>query len=213
MNKSTLQRKMSHDDPIGKSKINSNVTMGRRLAVSSSLSGSVTSLTSSSSHSRTSSTQDDQLSSSSSSASLSSPTASQAQTMSVLTDRNSTSNGATPFVDRRKAVGGKIKPFVPDYTGDQERRFMRASNGKGSTTAKRQNSTQISGQKRKSLQLTIISENQIKKTAKLGKDLEFDCFRYKSILIMGFFFQVKVNSEKFMKVSIMMMQQIKQAYQ
>src|SRR5262249_4461042 len=144
------------------------ISLDRRRMLSSTLSGSVTSLNSSSSRSRASSTQEDPLSTSSSSASLSSTSPSQHHVISSLNDQNSTTN-PIPFVDRRKAVGGKIKPFVPEYNNDNDGRRTKLSNGKSSATNKRLTVPVATPQKRKSLQLTIISPSQIKQTAKLGE--------------------------------------------
>jgi hypothetical protein len=132
------------------------VTLSRR----STLSGSVTSLNSSSSRSRASSTQEDPLSTSSSSASLSSSSPSQPQPTSTVNETNNPIINPIPFVDRRKSVGGKIKPYVPDFSNDNERRSTK--------TTKRSTIPVVHVQKRKSLQLTLISPNQIKQTAKLG---------------------------------------------
>ncbi len=166
--KPNLSRQISNDETSTNHKNTQSASLNRRPTLSSTLSGSVTSLNSSSSRSRASSTQEDPLSTSSSSASLSSSSPSQNQAISLVNDQNSIAN-PIPFVDRRKAVGGKIKPFVPDFSNDNERRSAKISNGKSSTTIKRSTIPFISVQKRKSLQLTIISPNQIKQTAKLGE--------------------------------------------
>ncbi len=166
--KPTLHRQISNDEITS----NHKNSQTRRPTFSSALSGSVTSLNSSSSRSRASSTQEDPLSTSSSSASLSSSSLSQSQhqAISSVNEQNPPAN-SIPFVDRRKVVGGKIKPFVPDFSNDNDRRSMKHSNGKNSTTTKRLNTPIVAVQKRKSLQLTIISPSQIKQTAKLGKDI------------------------------------------
>ncbi|CAF3493251.1 unnamed protein product [Adineta steineri] len=168
--KSSLNRQTSSEEPTTSNhKINHPSSLTRRTTFSSSLSGSVTSLNSSSSRSRASSTQEDPLSTSSSSASLSSSSPSQHQTIISSNDQNSAGN-TNSFVDRRKTFGGKIKPFVPDFNNDNERRSMKVSNGKISTTTiKRSSVPSVTAQKRKSLQLTLISQNQIKQTAKLGE--------------------------------------------
>ncbi|CAF0752326.1 unnamed protein product [Adineta steineri] len=168
--KSSLNRHTSSEEPTASNhKINHPSSLTRRTTFSSSLSGSVTSLNSSSSRSRASSTQEDPLSTSSSSASLSSSSPSQHQTIISPNDQNSAGN-TNSFVDRRKTFGGKIKPFVPDFNNDNERRSMKVSNGKISTTTiKRSSVPSVTAQKRKSLQLTLISQNQIKQTAKLGE--------------------------------------------
>jgi hypothetical protein len=163
-----LSKQTSGEDTSNNHKTTQPVSLNRRPTLSSTLSGSVTSLNSSSSRSRASSTQEDPLSTSSSSASLSSGSPSQPQAISSITDQNSIPN-TNPFVDRRKAVGGKIKPFVPDFNNDNERRSSKGSNGKSSTATKRLSVANVSAQKRKSLQLTIISPSQIKQTAKLGE--------------------------------------------
>ncbi|CAF2625603.1 unnamed protein product [Rotaria sp. Silwood2] len=144
------------------------VNLNRRPTFSSTLSGSVTSLNSLSSRSRASSTHEDPVSSSSSSASLSSNSPSQHQATSLFNDRNIATN-TTPFVDRRKTVGGKIKPFVPDFNNDNERRLTKNGNGKNSSSTKRSIVPVLTVQKRKSLHLTIISPSQIQQTAKLGE--------------------------------------------
>ncbi len=166
--KQDLNRRTSNDETSSNHKKTQNVNINNRPTLSSTLSGSVTSLNSSSSRSRASSTQEDPLSTSSSSASLSSSSPSQPQAVSTINDQNSITN-TIPFVDRRKAVGGKIKPFVPDYNNDNERRSAKVSNGKNSTATKRSTIPAITAHKRKSLQLTIISPSQIKQTAKLGE--------------------------------------------
>ena len=166
--KPTLNRLISNDESTSNPKITQPTSLTRRPTFSSALSGSVTSLNSSSSRSRASSTQEDPLSTSSSSASLSSNSLSQHQTIPLVNDQNPTTN-AVPFVDRRKSVGGKIKPFVPDFSNDNDRRSVKLSNGKLSTTAKRLTTPFVTVHKRKSLQLTFISTSQIKQTAKLGK--------------------------------------------
>ncbi|CAF0754526.1 unnamed protein product [Adineta steineri] len=168
--KSSLNRQTSSEEPTTSNhKINHPSSLTRRTTFSSSLSGSVTSLNSSSSRSRASSTQEDPLSTSSSSASLSSSSPSQHQTIISPNDQNLAGN-TNSFVDRRKTFGGKIKPFVPDFNNDNERRSMKVSNGKISTTTiKRSSVPSVTAQKRKSLQLTLISQNQIKQTAKLGE--------------------------------------------
>ena len=132
------------------------------------MSGSLTSLNSLSSRSRASSIQEDPLSTSSSSASLSSTSPSQHQAISSINDQNSITN-IIPFIDRRKSVGGKLKPFVPDFNNDTERRSAKVINGKSSTSIKRSSAAVVTAQKRKSLQLTIISPSQIRQTAKLGE--------------------------------------------
>ena len=166
--KANISRQVSNDETSSHPKSAQHVSLSRRSTLSSALSGSVTSLNSSSSRSRASSTQEDPLSTSSSSASLSSGSPSQHQPLSSIPDSNSV-NDPVPFVDRRKAVGGKIKPFVPDSNNDNERRSAKASNGRSSSATKRLNVPVVSSQKRKSLQLTIISPSQIKQTAKLGE--------------------------------------------
>jgi hypothetical protein len=166
--KQTFNRQISNDDTSNNHKSTTQPVSVSRRPLSSALSGSVTSLNSSSSRSRASSTQEDPLSTSSSSASLSSGSPSQNQAISLINDQNPITN-PIPFVDRRKAVGGKIKPFIPDFNNDNERRSAKVSNGKSATTMKRSAASVISGQKRKSLQLTIISPSQIKQTAKLGE--------------------------------------------
>lgn len=147
------------------------INLTRRPTLSSTLSGSVTSLNSSSSRSRASSTQDDPLSTSSSSASLSSNSPSQHQPSTSINDSNAPTN-TVPFVDRRKSVGGKIKPFVPDTVNDttnERRPTARSANGRNASIVKRTSAPVVTVQKRKSLQLTLISPDQIKQTAKLGE--------------------------------------------
>lgn len=161
---------MSSDEVKNQDRPSFSANLNRRSTFSSALSGSVSSLNSlSSSRSRASSTHDDPLSTSSSSASLSSVSQSQHQGTSSSNNRNQPAESA-PFVDRRKSVGGKIKPFVPDYNNENERRTAKNSNGKNSTVIKRSAAPGVTVQKRKSLQLTIISPSQIQQTAKLGRE-------------------------------------------
>ena len=122
--KPVLQRHMSVDETSTNHRTIPASNLNRRPTISSALSGSVTSLNSSSSRSRASSTQEDPLSSSSSSASLSSGSPSQNQVIPSTNDQQSTAN-TIPFIDRRKTVGGKIKPFVPDFNSDNERRSVK----------------------------------------------------------------------------------------
>lgn len=163
-----MNRQISNDEKKSNIKNSPPVTLSRRPTFSSTLSGSVTSLNSLSSRSRASSIQDGPLSTSSSSASLSSSSPSQNQPIPVVTERSSVKNTAA-FVDRRKSVGGKIKPFIPDFNNDNERRSKKVSNGNNSSLLKRSTNSSVAVQKRKSLQLTLISPNQIQQTAKLGR--------------------------------------------
>ncbi|CAF1082033.1 unnamed protein product [Rotaria sp. Silwood1] len=166
--KQSVNRRVSNDEGKTTDKKSPTINLNRRPTFSSTLSGSITSLNSISSRSRASSTHEDPSSTSSSSASLSSNSPSQHQTISALNDRNTVTN-TTPFVDRRKTVGGKIKPFVPDFNNDKERRSTKNSNGKNSSLIKRSVVPVLTVQKRKSLHLTIISPGQIQQTAKLGE--------------------------------------------
>ncbi|UJR38014.1 hypothetical protein I4U23_030696 [Adineta vaga] len=166
--KPVLQRHISMEESSTNHKPIPSTSLTRRPTFSSALSGSVTSLNSSSSRSRASSTQDDPLSSSSSSASLSSSSPSQPQTISSPNDPNTTAN-TNPFIDRRKTVGGKITPFVPDFNDENQRRSVKFLNGKNSSLTRRSTTAAVTVQKRKSLQLTLISPSQIKQTAKLGE--------------------------------------------
>ncbi|CAF0802674.1 unnamed protein product [Rotaria sordida] len=166
--KQNSNRQTNNEDGKTTRKKSPSINLNRRSTFSSTLSGSVTSLNSLSSRSRASSTHEDPLSTSSSSASLSSNSPSQHQATSLLNDRNPITN-TTPFVDRRKNVGGKIKPFIPDFNNDNERRSTKISNGKNSTSIKRSTIPVLQVQKRKSLHLTIISPSQIQQTAKLGE--------------------------------------------
>ncbi|CAF2134995.1 unnamed protein product [Rotaria magnacalcarata] len=166
--KSNLGRVISNEETKSNDKPTTSVNIHRRTTFSSALSGSVSSLNSLSSRSRASSTHDDPLSTSSSSASLSSGSPSQQQEVSSSNHRNAAAS-PTPFVDRRKTVGGKIKPFVPEYNNENERRSSKTSNGKNSAIVKRSAPQGTTVQKRKSLQLTIISPSQIQQTAKLGE--------------------------------------------
>ncbi|CAM4799396.1 unnamed protein product [Rotaria magnacalcarata] len=166
--KSNLGRVISNEETKSNDKPTTSVNIHRRTTFSSALSGSVSSLNSLSSRSRASSTHDDPLSTSSSSASLSSGSPSQQQGVSSSNHRNAAAS-PTPFVDRRKTVGGKIKPFVPEYNNENERRSSKTSNGKNSAIVKRSAPQGTTVQKRKSLQLTIISPSQIQQTAKLGE--------------------------------------------
>ncbi|CAF0910276.1 unnamed protein product [Rotaria sordida] len=166
--KQNSNRQTNNEDGKTTRKKSPSINLNRRSTFSSTLSGSVTSLNSLSSRSRASSTHEDPLSTSSSSASLSSNSPSQHQAASLLNDRNPITN-TTPFVDRRKNVGGKIKPFIPDFNNDNERRSTKISNGKNSTSIKRSTIPVLQVQKRKSLHLTIISPSQIQQTAKLGE--------------------------------------------
>ncbi|CAM4799399.1 unnamed protein product [Rotaria magnacalcarata] len=161
-------RVISNEETKSNDKPTTSVNIHRRTTFSSALSGSVSSLNSLSSRSRASSTHDDPLSTSSSSASLSSGSPSQQQGVSSSNHRNAAAS-PTPFVDRRKTVGGKIKPFVPEYNNENERRSSKTSNGKNSAIVKRSAPQGTTVQKRKSLQLTIISPSQIQQTAKLGE--------------------------------------------
>jgi hypothetical protein len=166
--KPSLNRQISNEETKSLNKTTQPVTLARRPTFSSTLSGSVTSLNSSSSRSRASSVQEDPLSTSSSSASIASTSPSQHQGMSSINDQNSIAN-TIPFVDRRKSVGGKIKPFLPDFTNDNERRSAKATNGKSSTVIRRATNSSATVQKRKSLQLTFIQPSQIQQKAKLGE--------------------------------------------
>ncbi|CAF0975813.1 unnamed protein product [Adineta ricciae] len=166
--KPVLQRQMSAAETSSNHRTIPASSLSRRPTFSSALSGSVTSLNSLSSRSRASSTQEDPLSSSSSSASLSGSSPSQNQVTPSTNDQQSTAN-TIPFIDRRKTVGGKIKPFVPDFNNDNERRSVKFPNGKNSSQTKRSATSVMTVQKRKSLQLTLISPSQIKQTAKLGE--------------------------------------------
>jgi hypothetical protein len=118
----------------------------------SSLSSSVTSLNSSSSRSRASSMQESPLSRSSSNVSLSSNSP-PSRTISSSVDKNSVTNRKS-FVDRRKTVSGKIKPYILDI--------------KTETKIKRLTMPTVSTEKRQSLKLNLIPQNQIRQTAKLG---------------------------------------------
>lgn len=164
--KPTFGRKISQDDASNMTKPSQGVNLNRRLTFSSSLSGSVTSLNSSSSRSRGSSAQDEQLSTSSSSASIASTSLTQPQASALNSDSNP---NTVPFVDRRKAVGGKIRPFVPDYNDENDRKLTKTANGKSTTIIRRATTQNTAAHKRKSLQLTLISPSQIRQTAKLGK--------------------------------------------
>ena len=101
----------------------------------SSLNSSTTSLNSSSSRSRASSTQESPLSTSSSNVSLS-----------------SNSPPKKPFIDRRKTIGGKIRPYTPDF--DHEKKLKRLT-----MPIEIQSSTK----------LNLISFDQIQQIAKLGE--------------------------------------------
>jgi hypothetical protein len=123
-----------------------------RSKFSSSLSSSIASLNSSSSRSRASSIQENSLSTSSSSASLASSSPSKQTVLSVL-DGNSLPKQVS-FTDRRKTVGGKIKPYTPDFNNEPK--------------LKRLTMPIIAVEKRKSLKLNLISPDQIQQIAKLG---------------------------------------------
>lgn len=168
--KSSLTRQVSNVDATSNQKSTQPTGLARRSTLSSSLSGSVTSLNSSSSRSRASSTQEDPLSTSSSSASLSSGSPSQQQQLTPSISEPTPATNTIPFVDRRKAVGGKIKPFVPETnTHNHEHRSSSGLERSSSSANKRLPAPPLSVPKRKSLQLRLISPNQIKQTAKLGE--------------------------------------------
>lgn len=167
--KSSLTRQVSNVDVASNQKSTQPTGLARRSTLSSSLSGSVTSLNSSSSRSRASSTQEDPLSTSSSSASLSSGSPSQQQLAPSISEPTPATN-TIPFVDRRKAVGGKIKPFIPDTNNnDHDHRSTSGLERRSSSANKRFPVSTVSASKRKSLQLRLISPSQIKQTAKLGE--------------------------------------------
>ncbi|CAF0843016.1 unnamed protein product [Didymodactylos carnosus] len=69
-----------------------------------------------------------------------------------------------PFVDRRQAVGGRIRPFISELT--QTKTSRSNSNGSQSSSSVKRQQTQ---QKRKSLQLTMIPMSQIQQTSVLGE--------------------------------------------
>jgi hypothetical protein len=121
------------------------LSFNHRFKFSSSLNSSITSLNSSSSRSRASSTQESPLSTSSSSASLSSNSPSK-----QIIDENSLQN-RKPIVDRRKTIGGKIKPYTHE------------------TKLKHLTMPIMPIEKRQSLKLNLISSEQIQQTAKLGE--------------------------------------------
>ncbi|CAF4405899.1 unnamed protein product [Rotaria socialis] len=125
-----------------------------RPKVLSSLNSSMNSLSSLSSRSRASSGQENLLSNSSSSLSLSSPLSSLKPIISLNKDENSAKH-LKSFVDRRNIVGGKIRPFTPDFQ-----------------TKSRSNQLKIPGMERetyKYYELNLISPDQINRTAKLGE--------------------------------------------
>ncbi|CAF4891006.1 unnamed protein product [Rotaria sp. Silwood1] len=128
----------------------------RRSTIFSSLNSSATSLNSSSSlssRSRASSLQENSLSTSSSSGSLSSHSPSK-QTISINHNENSLKT-STLFVDRRNIVGGKIKPYIPEF--HTKIKYYPVTISKKTI------------EKYKSLKLNLISPDQIHQTAKLGE--------------------------------------------
>ncbi|CAF5066751.1 unnamed protein product, partial [Rotaria sp. Silwood1] len=128
----------------------------RRSTIFSSLNSSATSLNSSSSlssRSRASSLQENSLSTSSSSGSLSSHSPSK-QTISINHNENSLKT-STLFVDRRNIVGGKIKPYIPEF--HTKIKYYPVTIPKKTI------------EKYKSLKLNLISPDQIHQTAKLGE--------------------------------------------
>ncbi|CAF0724108.1 unnamed protein product [Didymodactylos carnosus] len=158
-----LSRQSSIDDTV--TKLSGRAQRGLTRRTNGSLSGSMTSLASSSSRSHAGSNQDptsptpSSLSTSSSSASLSSSSQATSNNRTTLNNDN-----LIPFVDRRQAVGGRIRPFVPEFT--QSKTARSNTNGlQSSSLIKRQQTPH----KRKSLQLTIIPMSQIQQTSVLGE--------------------------------------------
>ncbi|CAF0872183.1 unnamed protein product [Rotaria sordida] len=153
-----LKNNLIHQTSVDETKILTNTQLSssiHRSKIFSSLNSSITSLNSSSlsSRSRASSIQDNSLSNSSSSASLSGHSPSK-QIISIIQHENSLKN-VNLFVDRRNIVGGKIKPYIPEYqteiTHYQFTIPIKAT------------------EKSKSLKLNLISPDQIQQTAKLGE--------------------------------------------
>jgi len=146
--KHSFTHQKSNDETKILNKDTQALSSNHRLKFSSSLNSSVTSLNSSSSRSRASSTQESPLSTSSSSASLSSNSPSK-----QIIDENSLQN-RKPIVDRRKTVGGKIKPYTPDSHNEIKIKHLTMPI--------------MTIEKRHSLKLNLISPEQIQQTAKLG---------------------------------------------
>ncbi|CAF4405250.1 unnamed protein product [Rotaria socialis] len=149
----TLHRK-SFENTKSLPNIQPSTSSIHRPKVLSSLNSSMNSLSSLSSRSRASSGQENLLSNSSSSLSLSSPSSSLKPIISLNKDENSAKH-LKSFVDRRNIVGGKIRPFTPDFQ-----------------TKSRSNQLKIPGMERetyKYYELNLISPDQINRTAKLGE--------------------------------------------
>ncbi|CAF2964897.1 unnamed protein product [Rotaria sp. Silwood2] len=152
-----LKNNLTHQNSVDETKTLTNTRSSlstHRSKIFSSLNSSVTSLnSSSSSRSRASSIQESPLSTSSSSGSLSSHSPSK-QTISIIQHETSLKN-VKLFVDRRNLVGGKIKPYIPEFHTEVKHYQLTIP-----TTPT---------DKYKSSKLNLISSDQIHQTAKLGE--------------------------------------------